>query len=145
MWCHGPAVATGDDPGLDGIDRVDPRIEVGAGARKSGEVGVERFVLTVGGMIISTGGVRLPSLDQNVADWRPRSVEHVPLDSDPLTRGFRTSDRTSEVLCEDVKACLMWDQADMDIGPSRLRGCFLDVGQSSGHSSVPLQAVFEHG
>jgi tripartite-type tricarboxylate transporter receptor subunit TctC len=58
-------------------------------------------------MIISTGGVRLPSLDQNVADWRPRSVEHVPLDSDPLTRGFRTSDRTSEVLCEDVKASIV--------------------------------------
>src|SRR6478735_6983152 len=85
---------------LDGSDRVKSSDEVGPGPRPSAKAAIERFVLRVRWMIVSTGGVRLPCFHQHVLGHVARTVKNPSLNGDALAGDIATGDIAAEIIRE---------------------------------------------
>jgi hypothetical protein len=60
-------------------------------------------------MIISTGSISLPRLDQDVLGYVAGTIEDSPFNDDALTRDIRTGDVPAEIILKYFKACLIWN------------------------------------
>ena len=58
-----------------------------------------------------------------------RAVENSSLDDDALAGDTGTGDIAAEIVLEDFEACLLRNQADMDVRARRLRRRFRQIGK----------------
>ncbi len=79
-------VAPGVSAGFDGDEAVAP-LAVGQAAAGTVEVGVERSVMAIDVVAVAARSVRLPDLDEAVADGPSVLIEQSPADDDPLPGG----------------------------------------------------------
>src|SRR5262245_5079839 len=144
VWGHGTmATATDDRTGLDGAKAIAAAFEVTARASPATKFVVHRLVLPIGGVIVATGGVGLPKLDQCIPEWGACPIEDPPLDADTLAFGLWSDHRLTQVIGEDLKSGLARQETDVDIGTGRLRGGLLQVVERLYHRLVSLQFVLK--
>src|SRR5215470_10737848 len=141
---HRPmATATDDRAGLDGAKAIAAAFKVAARAPPTMKFVVYRLVLPIGGVIVATGGVGLPKLEQCIPERGAGPIEYPPLDADTLAFGLWPNHRLTEVIGEDLKSGLARQQADVHVGTRRLRGGFLQVVERLYHGLVSLQFVLK--
>src|SRR5262245_2702720 len=81
------AVAQGISARLD-RDKAIASIAVGDCLSGTGEIGIERRVVLVDRMVITTSGVALPELDERTRNWFAVLVEDAAGDDDPFAEWF---------------------------------------------------------
>jgi len=72
-------------------------------------------------MIVTAGGIGLPSLNQYVLGHMTCAIEDAPLDEDALAPYARTCDIAAEISLEDFKARLLRYETDVHVGTGCLR------------------------
>src|SRR5262245_5106694 len=125
--------AANDGTGLDGAKAIAAAFEIAARAPPAAKIIVDRLRLPVGGVMVATGGVGLPNLDQRILERRAGPIDHPSLDAHALALGLRPDHPPTKVIAEDVKPALARHQTDMDIGAGRLRGGLLQVVEGLDH------------
>lgn len=82
--------------------------------------------------------VGLPDLDQAVAQRRVGAVDDAAGDRDPLAARLVVDHRGAEVLAVDAGDLgEVRRQPDMNVGPGRLRGGFLEAIERLDHDVLP--------
>lgn len=139
---HRTSVPARDKCSVDCVQVVGAGLEMRPGAAPTAEIGVERFVLLVGGMIVSSCGIGKPGLDQHIAKGCSRAIEHATMDANAVALRVRLGDIGAEIVREDIEAGLVRNEADMRIGACGLRGRFLKKFEIIGHDLSFLRDGF---
>src|SRR6516225_6989900 len=112
---HRAPTPSRDRSRLDGLECIDAAREIRRRASPTAKRRVDRFWLAVGGMVVFARRVRLPDLEQDVANRSARPVEHTPLDADALAFRLRTGEHVRNVVVEDLDAYRFRGEPDVYI------------------------------